>query len=122
MDGLRVGFVGGGLPRGSRPHLSECTHEEFAAKVAAVGPVDVLCSHMPPAVDDLRFDVVAGRPEPGSQALLDYVGGAPARLPVLRPRPPAAAQPPAGRADLAGQRRLLPGHRADARPPGLRAY
>jgi len=73
LDGLRVGFVGGGLPRGSRPHLSECTHEEFAAKVAAVGPVDVLCSHMPPAVDDLRFDVVAGRPEPGSQALLDYV-------------------------------------------------
>ena len=41
--------------------------------MAAVGPVDVLCSHMPPAVDDLRFDVVAGRPEPGSQALLDYV-------------------------------------------------
>ena len=73
LDGLRVGFVGGGLPRGSRPHLSECTHEEFAAKVASLGPVDVLCSHMPPAVDDLRFDVVAGRPEPGSQALLDYV-------------------------------------------------
>ena len=73
LDGLRVGFVGGGLPRGDRPHLSERTHEEFAAKVAAVGPVDVLCSHMPPAVDDLRFDVVAGRPEPGSQALLDYV-------------------------------------------------
>jgi Icc-related predicted phosphoesterase len=73
LDGLRVGFVGGGLPRGRRPHLSECTHEEFAAKVAAVGPVDVLCSHMPPAVEDLRFDVVAGRPEPGSQALLDYV-------------------------------------------------
>jgi Icc-related predicted phosphoesterase len=73
LDGLRVGFVGGGLPRGAQPHLSECTHEEFAAKVAALGPVDVLCSHMPPAVDDLRFDMVAGRPEPGSQALLDYV-------------------------------------------------
>jgi Icc-related predicted phosphoesterase len=73
LDGLRVGFVGGGLPRGSRPHLSEITHEAFAAKVAALGPVDVVCSHMPPAVDDLRFDVVAGRPEPGSQALLDYV-------------------------------------------------
>src|SRR5262245_55841766 len=73
VDGMRIGFVGGGLPRGKRPHLSEITHEAFAAKVAAVGPVDVLCSHMPPAVDDLRFDVVAGRPEPGSQALLDYV-------------------------------------------------
>jgi Icc-related predicted phosphoesterase len=73
LDGLRVGFVGGGLPRGDRPHFSEVSHDRFAAKVAAVGPVDVLCSHMPPAVDDLRFDVVAGRPEPGSQALLDYV-------------------------------------------------
>ena len=73
LDGLRVGFVGGGLPRGSRPHLGECTHEEFAAKVARLGPVDVLCSHMPPALDDLRFDLVAGRPEPGSQALVDYV-------------------------------------------------
>ena len=73
LDGLRVGFVGGGLPRGSRPHLSECTQEQFAAKVARLPRVDVLCSHMPPALDDLRFDVVAGRPEPGSQALVDYV-------------------------------------------------
>jgi Icc-related predicted phosphoesterase len=73
LDGLRVGFVGGGLPRGSRPHQSEVSHEAFAAKVSALGPVDVVCSHMPPAVDDLCFDVVAGRPEPGSQALLDYV-------------------------------------------------
>ena len=38
VDGMRVGFVGGGLPRGERPHLSEITHEAFAAKVAAVGP------------------------------------------------------------------------------------
>ena len=73
LDGLRVGFVGGGLPRGPRPQLGERSHEELAARVARVGPVDVLCSHMPPAVDDLRFDVLAGRPEPGSQALLDYV-------------------------------------------------
>jgi Icc-related predicted phosphoesterase len=73
LDGLRVGFVGGGLPRGPQPRLGERSHEEFAATVARLGPVDVLCSHMPPAIDDLRFDVVAGRPEPGSQALLDYV-------------------------------------------------
>jgi Icc-related predicted phosphoesterase len=73
VDGLRVGFVGGGLPRGLQPHFAEVSHEAFAAKVAALGPVDVLCSHMPPAVDDLCFDVVAGRPEPGSPALLEYV-------------------------------------------------
>ena len=73
VDGLRIGFVGGGLPRGSRPHVSEVTEDEFAAKVARLPRVDVLCSHMPPAIDDLRFDVVAGNHEPGSQALLDYV-------------------------------------------------
>jgi Icc-related predicted phosphoesterase len=73
VDGLRIGFVGGGLPRGSRAHAAEVSEGEFAAKVARLPRVDVLCSHMPPAVDDLRFDVVAGRPEPGSQALLDYV-------------------------------------------------
>ena len=73
LDGLRVGFVGGGLPRGRRPHLSECDEQQYAAKVARLPRVDVLCAHVPPAVDDLRFDVVAGRPEPGSQALLDYV-------------------------------------------------
>ncbi|HZD74432.1 MAG TPA: metallophosphoesterase [Actinomycetota bacterium] len=73
VDGMRVGFVGGGLPRGSRPHLSEVHEGEFAAKVARLPRVDVLCSHMPPMIGDLCFDVVAGRPEPGSQALLDYV-------------------------------------------------
>jgi Icc-related predicted phosphoesterase len=73
VDGMLVGFVGGGLPRGSRRHLSELSHEDFAAKVGRLPRVDVLCSHMPPAIDDLRFDVVAGRPEPGSQALVDYV-------------------------------------------------
>ena len=72
VDGLRAGSWAA-APRGSRPHLSEVSHEAFAAKVAALGLVDVLCPHMPPAIDDLCFDVVAGRPEPGSQALLDYV-------------------------------------------------
>jgi len=73
IDGMRVGFVGGGLPRGRTPHLSEVTHEQFSAKVARLPRVDVLCAHMPPAIDDLRFDLLAGRFEPGSQALLDYV-------------------------------------------------
>ena len=118
VDGLRVGFVGGGLPRGSRPHLSECTHEEFAAKVAAARPGRrALLAHAPgrrrPALRRGRGPARAGQPGPARLR-----GGAPARLPVLRPRPPAAAQPPPGRADLAGQRRLLPGHRADAGAPG----
>jgi Icc-related predicted phosphoesterase len=73
VDGLRVGFIGGGLPRGSAPHLSERTPDDYATAVRGLPPVDILCTHMPPAVDDLCFDVRAGRPEPGSPALLDYV-------------------------------------------------
>jgi Icc-related predicted phosphoesterase len=44
-----------------------------AAKVEAVGAVDVLCSHIPPDVPELLFDTVAERMERGSQALLDAV-------------------------------------------------
>ncbi|HEV7757268.1 MAG TPA: metallophosphoesterase [Mycobacteriales bacterium] len=73
IGGLRVGFVGGGIgDRPSRyPYL--VTEEQFAAKVAALGPVDVLCSHIPPAVPELCYDTVARRFERGSHALLDAV-------------------------------------------------
>jgi Icc-related predicted phosphoesterase len=39
----------------------------------SLGPVDVLCTHVPPAVDPLRTDVVTGRSERGSQPILDYI-------------------------------------------------
>jgi Icc-related predicted phosphoesterase len=32
-----------------------------------------LCAHVPPAVDDLTFDVVADYHEPGSEALSGYL-------------------------------------------------
>ena len=35
-----------------------------------LGPVDVLCSHIPPSVPELSYDVVARRPEQSSTALL----------------------------------------------------
>lgn len=73
VDGLRIGFVGGGLPRGSAPHLSERTQEAYTEVVCRLPKVDILCTHMPPAVHDLCFDVRAGRAEPGSPALLAYV-------------------------------------------------
>jgi Icc-related predicted phosphoesterase len=43
------------------------------AQVAAVGEVDVLWAHIPPAVPELLFDTVAQRMERGSEALLDAV-------------------------------------------------
>jgi Icc-related predicted phosphoesterase len=85
IDGWRIGFVGGWpLPRRPRPEGTgsvidtapvvrfgaDCSPDEYAAKVAALGHVDVLCSHVPPAVPELRWDTVTRRPEVASPALL----------------------------------------------------
>jgi Icc-related predicted phosphoesterase len=69
LDGWRWGFVGGGLPSPMRTPF-EVPEEEYAAKVAALGEVDVLCSHIPPALPELTYDTVARRFEKGSTALL----------------------------------------------------
>jgi Icc-related predicted phosphoesterase len=46
---------------------------QYAAVVDGLGQVDLLCSHVPPAVPELAYDVVARRPEAASGALLDVV-------------------------------------------------
>jgi len=72
IGGLQFGFVGGGLRTIYRTP-NEIDDDAFAAKVEAVGSVDVLCSHIPPDIPELLFDTVAERMERGSQALLDAV-------------------------------------------------
>jgi len=72
IGGLTFGFVGGGL-RSIYRTPNEIDDDTFAAKVDAVGAVDVLCAHIPPEVPELLFDTVAQRMERGSQALLDAV-------------------------------------------------
>ena len=79
LDGQRVeiggrvfGFVGGGLTHPMHTPY-EISDEEYAAKVAALGEVDVLCSHIPPDVPELCYDTVARRFERGSEALLDAI-------------------------------------------------
>jgi Predicted phosphoesterases, related to the Icc protein len=72
IGGLVFGFVGGGLPTRYRTP-NEVDEEEYAAKVEALGPVDVLCTHIPPAVPELLYDVVARRYERGSEALLEAI-------------------------------------------------
>jgi len=79
LDGERVelggrvfGFVGGGLiSRYQTPN--EVSEEIFAAKIEAIGAVDVLCTHIPPAVPELLYDTVARRLEKGSVALLEAI-------------------------------------------------
>ncbi len=78
IGGLRFGFVGGGLPSPMRTPY-EVDEETYATKIAALGEVDVLCSHIPPDVPDLCYDTVARRFERGSAALLEAVR-------TLRPR------------------------------------
>lgn len=77
IGGLAFGFVGGTIAGpGARlrrdgpwqPYVRP--EEEYDAAVAALGPVDVLCTHLPPAVPELVYDVAARRAEHGSAALL----------------------------------------------------
>ncbi|MEU7434124.1 metallophosphoesterase [Streptomyces sioyaensis] len=79
LDGQRVeiggrvfGFVGGGLTSPMRTPY-EISDEEYAAKIEAVGEVDVLCTHIPPDVPELCYDTVARRFERGSAALLHAI-------------------------------------------------
>jgi Icc-related predicted phosphoesterase len=73
VGGLRLGFVGGGLRTPYRTPF-EISDEEYLAKVEALGPVDVLFSHIPPAIPEICYDVIARRGERGSLALRDYIG------------------------------------------------
>lgn len=74
IDGSRFGFVSGapfgpwtvGLPGEMEP-------ARYDALVGSLGPVDVLCTHCPPAIPELTWDVKANRDEKGSGSLLEYI-------------------------------------------------
>lgn len=69
IGGWRFGFVGGGLYSVYKTP-NEMSEDTFGSKLDAVGEVDVLCTHIPPAVPELLYDTVARRLEQGSEALL----------------------------------------------------
>jgi len=74
IEGQRFGFISGsphgpwtvGLP-------GEMNIEEYDRRVRDLGPVEVLCTHYPPAVPALTFDTCADRDEAGSASLLEYI-------------------------------------------------
>lgn len=72
IDGLRFGFVGGGVSTPLQAE-GEVSDEEMTRMLEEMGPVDVLCTHVAPALRPLRLDVVTGREERGSQPVLDYL-------------------------------------------------
>jgi Icc-related predicted phosphoesterase len=72
IGGRTWGFLGGGLQTPMRTPY-EIDDATYAAKVAAVGAVDVLACHIPPDVPGLLYDVEARRFERGSAAVLDAI-------------------------------------------------
>jgi Icc-related predicted phosphoesterase len=72
VGGVTFGFAGAGLISPYRTP-NEVQESAYAAKLDAVGAVDVLCTHIPPAVPELLYDVQARRLETGSTTLLDLI-------------------------------------------------
>jgi len=74
VAGERFGLVSGaphgpwtvGLP-------GEMDPGEYDRRVESLGPIDVLCTHYPPAVPELTWDTLANRDEEGSEKLLEYI-------------------------------------------------
>ncbi|WP_287154376.1 hypothetical protein [Candidatus Solincola tengchongensis] len=74
IDGTLFGFVPGAVYSPFRMP-AEMEDREFGARLEELGAVEVLCTHIPPRVEEALFDVVAGRPVEGSAALLRYLEG-----------------------------------------------
>jgi Icc-related predicted phosphoesterase len=71
-QGLRIGFVGGGV-RTPLEAEGEIDDDEMERLLDGLGRVDVLCTHVPPALTPLRSDVVTGREERASAPVLEFL-------------------------------------------------
>lgn len=70
IGGWTVGFVGGGMPRlGTSGEISSA---DMAKKLERIGDVDILCTHVPPAIEALGRDVIGGGFK-GSVEVLEYI-------------------------------------------------
>lgn len=72
IDGRRFGFVGGGVATPMEAE-GEVSDEEMESLLDGIGPVEVLCTHVPAAVRSLRRDVITGRDERGSDPIKTYL-------------------------------------------------
>jgi Icc-related predicted phosphoesterase len=72
FEGERFGIVGGGL-RTPLNVAGEVDEAEYDRKLEALGPVDVICTHQPPRIPWLVYDVLGRRFEPGSTGLIGYI-------------------------------------------------
>lgn len=89
IDGVRFAFVAGGVHRaavseppaqmpgdttGARPWQPMIRrHDDYLGVVRSLPGADVLCSHIPPDLPVLRYDVVPGRVEMAGPGLTEYL-------------------------------------------------
>ena len=72
IENLRVGLVGGGIATPMAVE-GEVSDEDMTRLLEGLGRVDVLGTHVPPAVSALRRDVITGREERGSEPIREYI-------------------------------------------------
>lgn len=72
IDGVVFGLVGGGVSTPLQAE-GEVSDDEMSSLLEEMGPVEVLCTHVAPAVRPLRLDVITGREERGSDPVLRYL-------------------------------------------------
>ncbi len=72
IEGVSFGFAGGGVATPMQAP-GETSDEEMRATLDSLGEVEVLCTHVAPALGPLETDVVTGRKERSSQPILDYI-------------------------------------------------
>lgn len=71
IEGWRVGIMGGGVTSGLNVP-GELADDDMAERLETLGPVDILCTHVAPAIPPLQKDVVGGMSK-GSPAVLAYL-------------------------------------------------
>lgn len=72
LDGERFGFIGGGM-RTPLNTPGEVDEPEYDGKLERLGPVDVVCTHIPPRIPWYVYDLLGKRFEPGSAGLVAYI-------------------------------------------------
>jgi len=70
IEGMRIGFAGGGVPG---PFGGLGDDDEMRHRLEGLGEVEILCTHIPPAVDPLQRDTITGRLERGSIPVLEFL-------------------------------------------------
>ncbi|MEX1038519.1 MAG: hypothetical protein WDZ96_06670 [Acidimicrobiia bacterium] len=79
IEGVSFGFAGGGVATPMQA-AGEISDDEMRAILETLGEVDILCTHVAPALGPLETDVITGRKERSSQPILEYIRRAQPRM------------------------------------------